>query len=224
MAQITSGASSSKLTVETTHTAARTSGRPMDLGVRGAYLASFPTGVLPAALAANSEIFQWRFAAAGGILCLIRSVRVTAAVSTTAFAAGVPVSIEGRIARSWTVAGTGGTRTTFGTNDAKKRSSFAQSILTAADVGVATTAALTVGTKTLDGTPFGGVLWQPGTAVASSPLMSLWERNTSDEYPMLFATGEGFVIRSVAVPATGTWQANITVEWAELDPAVTTGW
>ena len=51
----------------------------------------------------------------------------------------------------------------------------------------------------------------------------LWQRNTSDEYPLLFEQNEGFVIRAT-VPATGTWQFSINVEWAEVDPTAVTGW
>lgn len=37
------------------------------------------------------------------------------------------------------------------------------------------------------------------------------------QHPLVLANQEGFVIRSVAVPATGTWQVAITVDWTEVD-------
>lgn len=34
--------------------------------------------------------------------------------------------------------------------------------------------------------------------------------------PIVLAQNEGFSIRSVAVPATGTWQVAINVDWTEV--------
>lgn len=206
--------------VESVTNALRTTERPQGNGARGAYQAAFYTGVLPAALGANSEIFQFRFVSAGGLVCLLRSLRVSAAVSTTAFAAGVPIALEARWARTWTIQGTGGTGITFGTNDAKRRTDFNTSILASGDVRIATTAALGTGFKTLDGVPFAHVIGQVGTAITTIiPNTLLFDRDAGNKYPHLFETQEGFVIRSVEVPATGTWKACVTVEWEEVDPA-----
>lgn len=198
----------------------------MELGARGAYSAAFYTGVLPAALGANSEIFQFRFSNAGTIVAILRSVKLSAAVSTTAFGAGVPIALEMRLATGWTAPGTLGTGITWGANDGKKRSNLASTVLAAGDVRIATTAALGVGTKTLHGVAARVLCAQPGTAVGSilPPASVLWMRDTSEEYPFVFATNEGFVIRSVEVPATGTWKVAVEVEWAEIDTSVVTGW
>jgi hypothetical protein len=215
---------SSQLGVESTHFAARVSGRPMQIGTRGAYSIGLYSGVLPAGLGANSEIMQFRWADVSR-KCLIRSIAVSAAVSTTAFIAGVPLTLEARVARSWSGQGTGGSGVTFGVNDCKKRTDFATSLLASGDVRIATTAALGAGTKTLDGQAFGIVTSQPGTAIATIiPYTLIWQRNTHDEYPQLFEQSEGFVIRSVEVPGTGTWKATVQVEWIELDPLEVEGW
>jgi hypothetical protein len=213
------------LGVDPKHFASRMSGRPMELGARGSYSASFYTGVLPAALAANSEIFQFRFVHAS-FQALLRSVRVSAAVSTTAFAAGVPIALEMRWARAWTAVGTGGAGITWGANDGKKKTSFPTTVLGANDVRIATTAALGAGTKTLDGVPCGTVLGQVGTAITTiiPGNTVLWQRDTHDEYPHNLLNQEGFVVRSVEVPGTGTWKAAIHVEWSEIDPSVVDGW
>ena len=216
-----------QLAVDPKHFAARMSGRPMELGARGAYGAGFITGILPAGLGANSEIFQFRWVDTTRV-ALIRSVSVSAAVSTTAFVAGVPPQLEMRIARSWSGQGTLGTGITFGANDAKKRTSFATTLLASGDVRIATTAALGAGTKTLDGTPLAIVVGNTAVATATTQIIPpgtiFWQRNTHDEYPQLLGQNEGFVIRSVAVPGTGTWTATVSVEWAELDPALVDGW
>lgn len=208
--------------------ATRVSIYPNDIGARGMYSIGLFTGILPAALAANSEIFQWRWSHAT-FHCMPRSIRISAAVSTTMFAAGVPVEIGLWAARGWSAQGTLGTGITFGANDAKKRSQFATSAMLAGDVRQATTAALGVGTKTLDAMPIGYIV-AAGPITASlngtiiPPNTVLWQRDTSDEYPLLFENNEGFVIRVVGVPATGTWRCSIQVEWAEIDPAIQTEW
>lgn len=211
-----------QLGVEPKHFAARVSGRPAELGSRGAYGIGLVTGVLPAGLAANSEIMQFRVVHATRFV-VVRSVIVSAAVSTTAFVAGVPPTLELRIARGWSAQGTGGTGITFGANDSKKRTDFATTFLGSGDVRIATTAALGAGTKTLDGTAISAVVGNTGGATVTTQVIPpgtyLWQRNTHDEYPLLLENNEGFVVRAVQVPGTGTWTATVSVEWAEIDPA-----
>lgn len=207
--------------VETNSRAMRLTQRPTDIGSLGAYSLGVITGILPAALGANSEIFQMRWTHATNLM-LLRSIMISAVVSTTFFAAGVPVQIEARHARSFSADGTGGTAIVFSTaNTNKKRTSHALSSFSDTGVRVATTAALGAGTKTLDTNPFASIA-APGPITASLngliivPGTYLWQRNTGDEWPVVYAQNEGFAIRSVAVPATGTWTAAITVEWLEL--------
>lgn len=220
-----------KLAVDAYNSSLRASLRPMPLGSRGAYSIGLITGILPAALGANSEIVQFRWQDGSGRLAILRSIQISACVSTTMFAAGVPVQIEARHARAWTAQGTGGTGITFGSNDGKKRTNMGTSLMASGDIRVATTAALGAGTKTLDGFAFASTV-APGPITGSLngqiivPGTMLWQRNTSDEYPGVYANQEGFVIRSVAVPGTGTWTFSAQIEWCEIDPAaaVTDGW
>lgn len=218
---------SSQLVVDPKHFAARVSQRPMELGARGAYSIGLVTGILPAALGANSEIMQFRWVDSTRV-AIIRSVRVSAAISTTAFVAGVPPTIELRAARAWSAQGTGGTGITFGANDAKKRTDFATTLVAAGDVRIATTAALGAGTKTLDGTAIASAIGNTAAATATTQIIppdtKLWERLTGDEYPLVLESNEGFVVRSVQVPGTGTWTAAICVEWSEIDTALVEGW
>ncbi len=194
--------------------------KPHDAGSLGHYSHGSFTGILPAALAANAEIYQFRWSDATR-LCLINKVTISAAVSTTMFAAGVPVQIDVVKATAWTVAGSGGTRLTPAAL-VKKRTSFGSSLIAANDIGIATTAALTAGTKTLE-TVAMNVLLAAGPITGSlngqiiPPRTVLWENDASDGmYPFALAQNEGFVIRSVAVPATGTWSATVTVDWTEV--------
>ncbi len=179
----------------------------------------------------NFANFQFRWVDASGRIAILRRIGISAVVSTTFFAAGVPVQIEARDARAWTAQGTLGTGITFGANDQKKRTNFGGTLLAAGDVRIAAAAALGAGTKTLDGNAF-AVIAAPGPITASlngqiiAPGTTLWQPNSESEYPRVYATQEGFVVRSVAVPATGTWTAAVTVDWDEIDPAVaaTDGW
>lgn len=204
----------------TTFRAQRITSRPVDHGTLGAYSYGAITGILPAALAANSEIFQFRWTDATR-LAVIRKIRFHAAVSTTFFAAGVPMQIDLVKSTAWSAAGTGGTALTPAAL-LKLRTNMGNSLLVAGDVRVATTAALGAGTKTLEGASLSTlVAGCPITASLNGTIIEagtiLWQAEVSDgEHPLVLAQNEGFSIRSVAVPATGTWTAGITVNWAEV--------
>lgn len=204
----------------TTFRSQRVTPRPVDHGSLGAYSYGGSTGILPAALGANSEIFQFRWADATRF-AVIRKIIISASVTTTMFAAGVPVEIDLVKSTGWSVAGTGGTGLTLAAL-LRRRASMGNSLLVAGDVRIATTAALGAGTKTLETlslsslvaagpitASLNGAIIQPGTI--------LWQAEVGDgEHPLVLAANEGFSIRSVAVPATGTWRAAITVDWAEV--------
>ncbi len=198
----------------------RTASRPTDHGALGAYSYGGFSGILPAALGANSEIFQFRWSDATR-LCVINEVKISAAVSTTFFAAGVPLQTDMVRATGWTAAGSGGTRVTPAAL-LKKRTSMGSSLIAASDIGISTTAALVAGTKTLDTyaltnlmaagpitASLNGVIYPPGTM--------LFRSEASDgQHPLVLSQNEGFVVRSVAVPATGTWSIAISVDWTEV--------
>lgn len=218
-----------QLAVDAKHFAARVSGRPMELGTRGAYSLGVVSGVMAAGLAANAEIFQMRWIDATRVM-LLRSIRLSAAPGTTAFAAG-SIEFNLTLARGWTADGGGGTAVVFSTaNTNKKRTDFPFSLFSDTGVRFSATAALTAGTKTLDTNrlaSFSSFVSSVATTSASGPFIApgtfLWQRDTAEEYPVLFEQNEGLVVRAT-VPATGTWQYSIHVEWAELDPALVDGW
>lgn len=204
----------------TEHRAMRVSARPIDHQSLGHYTYGGFTGIIPAALAANSEIFQFRWSDATR-LAVITEVKISAVVSTTMFAAGVPVQIDLIKSTGWNVAGTGGTAPTLGTGG-KLRTSMSSSLVAAGDLRIATTAALGAGTKTLESAalatvvaagPITGIL--NGGIIAPGTMMFRSEIGDG-QHPLVLAQNEGFSIRSVAVPATGTWTAAVTVSWAEV--------
>lgn len=222
------GGTTNSMEVESSK-AARTTMRPMDVGTQGCYQLGVSSGIMAAALGANSEIFQMRWTHATRIM-LLRSVKISAGPGTTAFTAG-PIEFNMTLARSWSADGGAGTAVVFSTaNTNKKRTDFALSSFSDTGVRHSATAALTAGTKTLDTNRF-ATLTSYVSSVATTahsgpfvpPATILYLRDTSDEYPVVFETNEGFVVRAT-VPATGTWQYSIIAEWCEIDPSAITGW
>lgn len=205
---------------------------PLPVGNGGAYRLSLASGTMAAGLAANAEIFQFRFVTAASRVALVHGISVSAAMLTlpalsTTVMPG-PFTLHVAIARGWTVAGSGGARATLTTNNAKLRTSgFATSEVN--DAGISTTAALTAGTKTLDTANIGGVTGSgpgvltavgvvgPGVFIPKTNLLG--EFSAGMAYPAIFANQEGFVIRNgaVAFPATMTWQFTVDVAWSEVD-------
>lgn len=205
----------------TTFRAQRVTPRPIDHGALGSYSYGGFTGVIAAALAANSEIFQFRWTDATR-LCVINEVKISAVVSTTFFAAGVPVQIDLVKATGWSAAGSGGTRLTPAAL-LKKRTSMGATLIAASDIGISTTGLLTAGTKTLETYALAAVAAAGpitaslnGTIIPPGTLLFRAEQGDG-QHPLVLAQNEGFVIRSVAVPATGTWTANVQVDWTEVD-------
>lgn len=193
---------------------------PVDYGSLGIYKVSAISGTIAAALAANSEVFQFRWPEASN-LALVYRVRVSAAPIAVTTVAAI-FGLEMRVARSWTVAGSGGTRLTLTGNNAKLRTSMGTSLVN--DAGIATTAALTVGTKTLEAQATGAAVMQLGTLavtgfgenriLAPTPL---FDANGESQMPLVLAQNEGFVIRNPFVgPATMTWSIQVEVVWAEV--------
>lgn len=203
-----------------TFRAMRTENKPIEYGALGAYSYGGFTGILPAALGANSEIFQFRWTDATRF-AVIRKIRISASVSTTFFAAGVPIQIDLVKSTGWSGQGTGGT----GISPAallKKRVSMGSSLIGSGDIRIATTAALGAGTKTLETLALSSVVAAGpitgslnGTIIEAGTI--LWQAEIADgEHPLILSQNEGFSIRSVAVPGTGTWTASVTVDWTEV--------
>ena len=203
--------------------AARVSHRPLDYGSLGHYRLSMATGTIGAALAANAELFQFRWTDATR-LAVIQKILISAGANVAASAAAL-VTLEATIARSFTAAGTGGATATLTTNNQKVRTTGMGTTLLG-EARIATTAALGAGTKTLDAQGIGNCTFGIGTgAITTSHL--LWLINKVDllevdadgsVHPVILATNEGFVVKNGATawPAAMTWALGVTVVWAEV--------
>jgi hypothetical protein len=204
----------------TTFRAIRVTPRPIDYGALGFYRISMVSGTMAAALAANAELFQFRWPDATRFACVFR-IAISAGANVAATAAGL-VAFRATIARSWSVAGSGGTRATMTGNNQKLRSSMGTSLVN--DIGICTTAALTPGTKTLDAQDVGGVAQGIGTGAITTalalpiiPLTELLNVDSSNDHAIVCAQNEGYVIRTgPAFPAAMTWHFCANASWAEV--------
>lgn len=208
------GSSGTIAEVETATRALRITPRPTDVGSLGSYAITVSTGTMAAGIASASPIFSIRWTDATGKVMLLRVVRVAVYSLGTGFATGTGF-LEMVAARSFSASDTGGAAVTLTTNNAKRKTAFGTSLIGSALIS--TTAALTAGTRTLDTNPLSAVHFGvPATTnLVLLPTSPIWVPDFSGEWPMVFAQNEGFIIR-ITVPATGTWGADIQMEWSEL--------
>lgn len=193
----------------------------------GMYRAGVTSGIIPATPLNNAEIFQFRWNPANrDVLAAILRLRMTIAVSTTFFAAGVPLSISLTRASAWSGQGTLGSALTPAALH-KLDSNMENTALAAGDCRFAGTDAtgLGAGTKTLEGEFLGhSVIGQPITSSLNGHVagpIDLFNANMGDGgHPIILRAGaaaanaEGIVVRAIA-PATGTWRCSFEIEWAE---------
>lgn len=194
---------------------------PVSYGAGGFYRLGALSGTMAAALAANSEIFQFRYVTGASRLALVYKVSISAGANVAATAAGL-ASAKMTAARGWTGIGTGGTRLNLTGDFCQLRTNMATSEV--ADAGISTTAGLTAGTKVLDTTDLGIFATGIGTGAITTgmdlkiiPLTALFDADGEGQHPLVLANQEGFVIRSGAIfPATMTWHFAINVLWGEV--------
>lgn len=191
---------------------------PIDVATRGAYVLAMDNGtsVFPAGALTGSEIFQFRWRDTSR-LCLLRSVKIDLG-TVIAYAAG-KLAVTATIARSFTAvgSGTGSATPTLTGNNNKKRTTFGTTLVNAADIVIAGTAALSAGTKTLDSQAFSNIATAAPTTIG--PILTnqiLWQRDSGDEWPIILAADEGFTLK-LWQPGTGTMFFGVDVEWIEVD-------
>jgi hypothetical protein len=202
----------------TTYRALRVTVRPVDYGALGQYRISMLSGTMAAGLAAASEIFQARWTQNPNLAIIWGVALDGMSGSATAFTAGF-ASFTLTIARVWTADGSGGTAATLTGNNQKLRTSMATTSM--GTIRCATTAALGVGTKTLDAQAEGMLSFCMATTISVNYLsniglygaMSL--EDGGNPAPIVLAQNEGVVVRAT-VPATGTWQFGVSMAWSEV--------
>jgi hypothetical protein len=179
------------------------------------YSVSGLSGTMAAALGADSEIFQFRWNNTNR-KCIINSVSLDGlSGSATAFTAGFG-KVALSIARGWTADGSGGTTLTPTGDIAQLRS--ADALTGVGAIRIATTAALGAGTKTIDTVPIGIRSQTFGTVVSVQYVTEkfyLFDHRAANQ-PITLEGTEGITV-TATVPATGTWQFGITVQWQETN-------
>ena len=227
MALIQSGVSSSTLmTVDPTFNASRVSIRPIEqLGTYG--VGAF-TGNYTGA-GANTPLFSMRFVAGSAGSAQIAVIqRITISfIQTTAFTTAQQMGFGLYVARSFTGNDSGGTQINLAGNNQKLRTSYPTSqIATNGDMRIASTGALSAGSRTLDtqafsvGHGWGGSVLQTTGAIQPS-LLTLYEEFPGDT-PLVLQTNEGLVINNiVAMGAGGVFTIGVNVEWTESASSTT---
>ncbi len=180
------------------------------------------TGTIGAALAANSELLQFRFLSGTKTKAEVHSVSVDGVGPVAVATAAGPMGFALFPARAWTVAGSGGTRIAVSGDNLQMETDAPNS--QANDLGIATTGALTAGTKTLDANAQGQVIFGVGTgAVTVAQRLSLIDpvvllnSERRGGMPLSLANQEGFVIRTThAGVAALTYVVGFTVVWCEV--------
>lgn len=209
--QIAGATSANIMEVEAATKAGRFTPKPVDYGSLGIYSLAAASGTMAAALAANSPIWSFRWGSAN--LAVVKKVIISAGNTATAFAAGV-VTFNLFVARSFTIADTGGTSILPSGSQNKLRTSMGTTLLS--DVRISSTATLTAGTRTLDTNPIGSISTSVPATGGTTLLnpQALFQAQAGD-YPAVLAQNEGLVIQAT-VPATGTWTFSVQAQWEEL--------
>jgi hypothetical protein len=195
--------------------------KPCSYGSLGHYKYAGVTGAIAAGMAANGEVFQFRWTDATRF-AVITAIRCPGMRATTAFAAGT-IDIKATIARSWTASGSGGTALTLTGDNLSLRTSMGTTLV--GDARISTTAALGAGTKTLDTQDLGLIPthssggWNSATPIIGSIYLPRTELFVADvaggQHPVVLAQNEGVVVRAT-VPGTGVWNIGVEIEWAEV--------
>lgn len=191
--------------------------------IYGQYGVSAMTGILAAGITNDSELFQFRWNPVDvSKRAYIRRLSISAAVSTTYFAAGIPIEAYLSKCTGWSAAGSGGAAIDPGAANRRGPSTMKATEVVANDMRVATTAGLTAGTKTIATPAIGHAI--SGAPITSSlsgqifaPGTDLFYANLANgDHPLELVAAEGIIVR-VKAPGTGTWKMAFNLEWDEAD-------
>ncbi|HEV7675088.1 MAG TPA: hypothetical protein VGQ12_11215 [Candidatus Angelobacter sp.] len=185
-------------------------------------------------LSAAAPLFSFRWGDATRI-AIINHVKVQVIATVAATTAG-QAERELIIARGFSASDTGGTAVTLTGNNQKMRTSQGTSLVTDMRFFGGT---ISAGTRTLDANPIASaVAWLPlnmtgvdigcsgagptGAAwscVSSSGYIDLLNTANGQDYPLVLAQNEGFIVRigKDAMPAGATQQTYLTVQWCEAN-------
>lgn len=154
----------------------------------------------------------------GSNIYLVRKIQI-GYITTTGYTAAQYQDFGAYVARSYTVASSGGTAITISGSTNKLRTSL--STLSTPDCRISTTGALTAGTLTVDTNPLGvyGAWCGAAAAGAGFGLTTIFDQGPGD-YPLVLANQEGLVICPITTMGTaGVGFLTVMVEVAETTTA-----
>ncbi len=213
MAGIESPTTGNGLEIDSGFRAARVAMRPPETG--GWHSISAQSGAL-AATGAGATVFSLRNISAK--LILVRRIGV-GLIATTGFTAAQKLDVALFAARGFATSDSGGTAIAVTGSNGKHRTALATP--TSLDCRIATTGALTTGTRTLD---VNALSQQAGWALAATAGViippapaNLFSHDTGD-YPLVLAQNEGLVLTlPTALAAGGVANLIVNLEFAEAD-------
>lgn len=176
--------------------ALRTTLRPMQ--VLGWYSVGAQSGLLTLVAAAGA-IFSLRNS--GSNLLIVRRVGV-GFIATTAFTTAQRVDYGLIVARAFTASDSGGTAIAVTGNNGKHRTNHAAP--TSIDCRIATTLALTAGTKTLDANHLSQTgAWVGAAGAGLAPSLNNLHAHDASDFPLVLAANEGLNIQNITGMGTG---------------------
>ena len=212
MAGIESPTTGNGLEIDTGFRAARASLRPHEAG--GWCSIGAQSGAMTV-IGASAPVFSLRNISTK--LILVRRIGV-GLMATTGFTAAQKLDVALFVARSFSASDSGGTAIAFTGSNAKHRTAL--NTPASLDCRIATTGALTAGTRTLDANALcqqsGYALTTAGAVIAPAPA-NLFAHDTGD-YPLVLAQNEGLVVTlPTAMGAGGVASLFVNLEFAESD-------
>jgi hypothetical protein len=203
----------------TTFRAMRITPRPVDHGAFGHYRIAATTGTIAAALAANGQLFyfRWTDATRLAVITWVQWKFKTLTVFTSATLTDFGVDLY-----KVTAVSAAGGGTTLGA-PSKMRTSMGASLV--GSITIATTAALTALT-TLDAAAIASSLGHPNRRTPATAIEEPLDQvpygvfnadSGHGEHPLVLAQNEGIVLRNRVVwPAAGTGVLQVEMGWAEV--------
>jgi hypothetical protein len=190
--------------------------------VLGSYQIAAQTGALTT-ISSNNVIYEFRWApAAPTIVCQIRRIEI-GLITTTAFGTAQNLIYSLFINRNFTTSGSGGSTLVQATNTTSVQNKLRTSMVptafsTGGTINIASTVALTSGTRVRDTNPI-TYIHAPGTAALTTlqgvSVVPMYLQQHGD-YPITLAQNEGFeIVNTVTMGATGVVSVYINVEWTE---------
>jgi hypothetical protein len=209
--------------------------------ITGHYRTAAVSGLVAGA-AAGSTLFSARLAPTGTaqyIRAVLQRLRMQMAIISP-FTAAQEIYCAAYKAHSWTAADTGGTSLTLTAPNAMLNDIADNAPQLA--IQVATTGAMTAGTRTVDSQPFlvalGAQTFTTATAVQAAPFAEEYVLNSDQQYPFNINGAptanwqgignwygpEGIVVQNgIALGAGGTVRFSFEIDWCEYDSTSTVG-